>query len=497
MTQTPEQNLIPDWLKRRAESSPHNIALIFKDEALHWAELYDKALVYAGQMSAQGVEAGARVALLLGNTPAFVCAMHATPQLGAIVVPLNTRLTFAELGWQLEDVQPTLLLYDAPNASKAIELASYTTCPILSLEELAETEPVTFRQAEYYATDQIHSIIYSSGTTGKPKGVMLTYDNHLWNALASCLNLGLQQDDRWMAVLPLFHVGGMSILLRSVLYGIPVVLHESFDPAAINLSIIQNRVTIISVVATMLQRMMDESSDSGYPAHLRCVLTGGGPVPKPLLERCAALNIPITQTYGMTETASQVATLSPADALIKLGSAGRALYPSEIKILHKESSPDGVGEILVRGQIVTAGYFNRPEETTQALAEGWLHTGDLGRLDKDGYLYVVDRRSDLIISGGENIYPAEIEAVLLAHPVIEEAGVVGVPEERWGQIPVAVVKLRENTNATETGLIEWCSARLARYKVPKRIVFAKSLPRNAAGKLVRRLLKDSLLKKTE
>ncbi|NWJ48091.1 MAG: o-succinylbenzoate--CoA ligase [Chloroflexi bacterium] len=497
MTQTSEQNLIPDWLKRRAESSAHNIALIFKDETLRWAELYDKALLYAGQMAAQGVEAGARVALLLGNTPAFVCAIHATAQLGVVVAPLNTRLTVAELGWQLQDVQPALLLYDAPNAAKAMELASYTICPILSLEELAATKPIAIQQTEYYAKDQTHSIIYSSGTTGKPKGVMLTCGNHLWNALASCLNLGLQQDDRWLAVLPLFHVGGMSILLRSVLYGIPVVLHESFDPATINRSITENRVTIISVVANMLQRMLDESGDSGYPSHLRCVLTGGGPVPRPLLERCAALNIPITQTYGMTETASQVATLSPVDALNKLGSAGRALYPSEIKILHKEVSHDGVGEILVRGAIVTAGYFNRPEETTQALAEGWLHTGDLGRLDEDGYLYVVDRRSDLIISGGENIYPAEIEAALLAHPTIEEAGVVGVPDERWGQIPVAVVKLRENTNVTEAGLIEWCSARLARYKVPKRIVFAESLSRNAAGKLVRRLLKDSLLKKTE
>jgi O-succinylbenzoic acid--CoA ligase len=497
MTRTPEQNLIPDWLKQRAKSSPHNIALIFKDEALCWAELYDRALLYAGQMAAQGVAAGARVTLLMGNTPAFVCAMHATTQLGAVIAPLNTRLTVAELGWQLQDVQPALLLYDALNAAKAIELKSYADYPILSLAELADIEPVAIQQTEYYATNQIHSIIYSSGTTGKPKGVMLTYGNHLWNALASCLNLGLQQDDQWLAVLPLFHVGGMSILLRSVLYGIPVVLHESFDPAAINRSITDNRVTIISVVATMLQRMLDESGDSGYPAHLRCVLTGGGPVPKPLLERCAALNIPVTQTYGMTETASQVATLSPTDALIKLGSAGRALYPSEIKILHKESSPDGVGEILVRGQIVTAGYFNRPEETAQALAEGWLHTGDLGSLDKDGYLYVVDRRSDLIISGGENIYPAEIEAVLLAHPIIEEAGVVGVPDERWGQIPVAVVKLRENTNVTEAGLIEWCNARLARYKVPKQIIFAESLPRNAAGKLVRRLLKDSLLKKTE
>jgi O-succinylbenzoic acid--CoA ligase len=343
-----------------------------------------------------------------------------------------------------------------------------------------------------FEQDEPHTVIYSSGTTGKPKGVVLTYGNHLWNALASCLNLGLHKDDRWLAVLPLFHVGGLSILIRSVLYGIPVVLHEKFDPAVINASIEQDRVTIISVVSNMLQRMLDERQDKPYPPHLRAVLVGGGPVPRPLLERCAALQIPVTQTYGMTETASQVCTLSPADSLRKLGSAGRALYPGEIAIDPTNVSPDGVGEILVRGPIVTPGYFNRPEETSKAIKDGWLHTGDLGYRDAEGYLYVVERRTDLIISGGENIYPAEIEAVLLSHPAVEEAGVTGFADERWGQVPVAVVKLRENFSITEIELLEWVSARLAKYKLPKRVYFRNSLPRNAAGKLVRRLLKDEI-----
>jgi O-succinylbenzoic acid--CoA ligase len=212
-----------------------------------------------------------------------------------------------------------------------------------------------------------------------------------------------------------------------------------------------------------------------------------------LLERCAALNIPVTQTYGMTETASQAVTLAPEDALLKLGSAGKVLYPSELR-LENEGQPvklGEVGEILLRGPIVTPGYAGRPEESAQILQNGWLHTGDLGKLDTEGYLYIVDRRTDLIISGGENIYPAEVEAVLLAHPQIEEAGIIGLQDERWVQIVAAAVKLRPESSLTEGEIIEWCLTRLAKYKVPKHVKFLDSLPRNAAGKLVRRQLREN------
>jgi O-succinylbenzoic acid--CoA ligase len=293
-----------------------------------------------------------------------------------------------------------------------------------------------------------------------------------------------------LAVLPLFHVGGMSILWRSVIYGIPAMVHDSFDPQAVNRAIDEQGVTIVSVVATMLQRMLDARNDCPYPPTLRCVLVGGGPVPQPLLERCAKLNVPVLQTYGMTETASQVATLAPELALAKLGSAGKPLFPTGLKIMTegKVLLPGEVGEIVVRGAVVSPGYFKREAETRKAWQKGWFHTGDLGRLDEEGFLYVVDRRTDLIISGGENVYPAEVEAVLLAHPAVEEAGVYARADDRWGQVPVAAVKLREGKTITETELILWCQSRLARYKVPRQIEFRDNLPRNAAGKLVRRLL---------
>jgi O-succinylbenzoic acid--CoA ligase len=251
----------------------------------------------------------------------------------------------------------------------------------------------------------------------------------------------------------------------------------------VNRAIDEDGVTIVSVVSTMLQRMLDQRGDRPYPAALRCVLLGGGPAPQPLLEACAKHGVPVVQTYGLTETAAQVATLAPADALRKLGSAGQPLLPTELRIV--SAGAMDVGEILVRGPTVMRGYINRPEETALALRDGWLHTGDLGYLDGEGYLHVVGRRHDLIISGGENIYPAEVESVLLVHPAIEEAAVVGLPDTRWGHVPAAAVKLRGGMAASEAELIDFCREQLAGYKVPRLVRFVATLPRNAAGKLLR------------
>jgi O-succinylbenzoic acid--CoA ligase len=322
---------------------------------------------------------------------------------------------------------------------------------------------------------------------------MLTYGNHLWSAVGSALNLGLREDDRWLACLPLFHVGGLAILLRGAIYGTTAVVHESFDAARVNASIDRDGVTIISVVSNMLQRMLDERGDTPYPPALRCVLLGGGPAPESLLQRSAALGVPVVQTYGLTEAASQVATLPPEDAIRKLGSAGKPLFGSQVRIV----SPDGAalpssseGEIVVRGPTVTPGYLNSPEATAQAIRDGWLHTGDIGYLDAEGYLYVLDRRDDLIVSGGENVYPAEIEAVLQSHPDVLEAGVYGAPDDRWGQTPVAAVVLRPGATATPEALIAHCRERLSTYKTPSRIELCDELPRNAAGKLLRSRLRD-------
>ena len=301
------ENCIPDWLTRQVLAGSKNIALVTgvnEGQSYTWADLQSRAILMSGLLSGQGVGEGDRVAVLLGNGSHFVEIFHALIQLKAILVPLNTRLTGAELVWQLQDVGASYLLYDEQNEAKVAEFRpQLSDLVFLRADNLANLPPAEFTPREWIDLSELHTIIYSSGTTGQPKWVRLTYGNHYWGALASSLNLGNQRSDKWLAVLPLFHVGGLSILFRSLIYGIPAVVHESFDPVAVNRAIETGGATIVSVVATMLQRMLDELGAKPYSPNLRCILLGGGPAPLPLLERCQAAGVPVVQTYGMTETA--------------------------------------------------------------------------------------------------------------------------------------------------------------------------------------------------
>lgn len=474
------QTVLPDWLHVRAQATPNALALVAGDDRLTFAELDRSVSIMAGGLQALSVQPAQRVALLMRNGLGMATLIHAVSRAGATLVLLNIRLTPAEVAWQCRDAQVNVLLYDESNASSALAVAA--ELPNLNVVAAEAVPKGTQAAPGHYDLAAPHSIIYTSGTTGQPKGAVLTFGNHWWNAIGSALNLGLQPNDCWLAILPLFHVGGLAILLRGIIYGHTVIVHESFEPAVVNAAIDGQGVTIVSMVAVTLQRTLENRSGRSFPPALRCVLLGGGPAPKPLLEECARLHVPVVQTYGLTESASQVATLSPADALRKLGSAGKPLLPLELKI-------DGAGpsgEILVRGPSITVGYLDRPEANARAFKDGWFHTGDLGYLDDEGYLYVLDRRDDLIISGGENVYPAEIEGVLKGHPAIADVGVVGIPDEQWGQVPVAYVVSRRPVAAPE--LAAYCEGRLARYKRPSRYVFVPELPRNAAGKLLRRSL---------
>ena len=490
---------MPKWLRQRALLSPDREAVVCGDERLTFAELDEQVAAAARRLTSAGVEHGQAVALLSQNSAAFVVAAHAVGRAGAVLVPLNTRLASAELAWQLENTTPAALMYDDSNAERAgglVEQVPGTRGLALSHVVALSDEPGDgLTQAEDGQIDlsMVHSIVHTSGTTGRPKGAMLTYGNHLWSAVGSALNLGLREDDRWLACLPLFHVGGLAILMRSVIYSIPAVVHESFDPAAVNRTINDGDATIVSVVSAMLQRMLEEQGLREYPPTLRCVLVGGGPVPQRLLEECAERHVPVVQTYGLTEAASQVATLAPEDALGKLGSAGKPLFPTQVRILADDGSlqpPHEAGEIAVRGPTVMAGYHNQPEATERAVRDGWLHTGDIGYLDDDGYLYVEDRRDDLIVSGGENVYPAEVEAVLASHPAVAQAGVIGLADDRWGQTVAAAVTLRDGERVRPEELQAFCRTLLAGYKVPSLVRIADDLPRDAAGKLVRHALRD-------
>jgi o-succinylbenzoate---CoA ligase len=486
---------LPDWLQLRASLSPDRLAVQTDETRLSYRELDAAADSMAARLRQAGVQEGEIVALLAQNGMAYVVAVHAVARACAVLTPLNLRLTPSELAWQMKDAGVHRLLFEESQHDTAIAMrGEVAPLELLSLDKLCEPGSVEAQEKPKSRVDlaALHSVVYTSGTTGRPKGAMLTYGNHFWSATASALNLGLQPDDRWLACLPLFHVGGLSILLRSVIYGTAAVIHPGFDAARVNAAIDEDDVTIVSVVANMLQRMLDQRDDRPYPASLRCVLLGGGPAPEPLLRRCAAIGVPVVQTYGLTETASQIVTLAPEDALTKLGSAGKPLFGAELRIENEDGTTCALGvpgEIVVRGPTVTPGYLHRPDETAAALQDGWLHTGDLGRLDDEGYLYVLDRRDDLIVSGGENVYPAEIEAVLQAHPDVLDAGVYGIDDERWGKVAAAVVVLSDGAPVDAEALLTHCRQRLAAYKTPRRIDFASALPRNAAGKLMRNQLR--------
>lgn len=480
---------LPEWLGQRASLSPGRPAVIAGGQEVTFAQLDRSVALLADALVERGIRPGDRVAVLCANGLPFVELIHAVPRAGAILVPLNTRLSVAEMRRQLEDVEVSLLVHDAGNEGTARE--AWPNGRVVGVEQLRRGG-ASCPRPEPIPLERVHSIIYTSGTTGWPKGAMLTHGNFWNSAVASALNLGHESGDRWLGVLPLFHVGGLSIVLRGAIGGITAIIPGRFDAREANRAIEEDGATIVSVVASMLERMLDDRSGRPYPSALRCVLLGGGPAPRPLLERCASLGVPVAQTYGLTETASQASTLSPEEALTKIGSAGKPLMTTEIRI---EDAGDPVsagrsGEILVRGATVTPGYWRRPEESAEALRGGWLHTGDVGYLDEEGYLYVLDRRDDLIISGGENVYPAEVEAALLAHPAIAEVGVFGIPDERWGQSVAAVLVCRVQVREEE--LRDFCRERLAAYKVPRRFIAAATLPRNAAGKLLRRKLPELL-----
>lgn len=485
---------MPNWLAKRANLSPDRIALITEDESWTFQQLHELSQCSAQKLTALGIHEGDHVAVLMGNRKDYLFLLHGLEYIGAVAVLLNIKLTAHEINWQLADSESKLLLYDDDFAEKAENVQP--SIHKLSLSDFMKAKESVALVRSEWNLNQVHTIIYTSGTTGHPKGVMLSYGNHWWSAVGSSLNLGLHMDDCWLCATPLFHVSGLSILMRSVFYGIPVYLIEKFNPAKVNAAIKNHNVTIISVVSQMLVRMLADLGDQSYPPSLRCVLLGGASAPRPLLETCKEKKIPVFQTYGMTETASQIITLSAEYMLSKLGSAGKPLFPAQLRIEKDgQVQPAGeAGEIIVKGPNVTNGYWKREDATKTSIVDGWLYTGDIGYVDDDGFLYMLDRRSDLIISGGENIYPAEIESVILSHPSVEEAGVVGKDDEKWGQVPVAFVKVWETMQVTKEELMALCKERLAKYKVPVEIYFVESLPRNASNKLLRRELRKLFIK---
>jgi O-succinylbenzoic acid--CoA ligase len=487
------------WLRARAAATPDREALLHAGRSISYAELLDSAEALADGLGELGVEPGDVVALLLPNGPDFVRLVHAIQLRGAILLPLNWRLTPAELGYQLRDSAARLLLH-APGEGAAAEACARAGDAAPGLAALVDGGLLAERAAPARGAggpelEGAMALLYTSGTTGRPKGAVLGPECFLASAAASAQLLGGDADDRWLLSMPLFHVGGLSVLTRSCLAGSSALIHERFDPIALSDALDRDGVTGVSVVASMLRRLLDVRGDRPAPPSLRCVLLGGGPAPDALQRRARTLGFPLAPTYGLTEAASQVATRPPSDDREPPGARLRALPGNRLRIVDEEGHalPTGeVGEICVVGPTLMRGYLGLPRETERALRQGWLHTGDLGCLDAEGHLQVMDRRDDLIVSGGENVYPAEVEAVLESHPGVAEAGVVARADAEYGARPVAFWACAEGEPPSEAELRAHCRGALAGYKMPVSFECVDALPRNASGKLLRGRLRERI-----
>ena len=475
----------PNWLMQRSYLTPNRVALSFQNKEWTFKELHLEAMCIAEQLASLQLRSGDRVAILSPSTPELIMMIYSCMHMQLEIVLLNGRLSVPELTYQIDDAQVKAILVHEREQER---LQADERIIMFNTVFTAAKTPI--QMATEWDDAATISIMYTSGTTGFPKGVRQTVQNHSVSAISSALNLGIKEDDVWLCAVPIFHISGFSILMRSLLYGMTVRLYEKFDEAICAQEIAKGTVTKISVVAAMLERILTYMEEHGLVASPRftTVLLGGGPVPVEYLVRAAKLHLPVAQTYGMTETASQTTTLSNEDAIRKIGSAGKPLFFNQIKI-DGATKPKEEGEICIRGPHVTPGYIGKFTERAST-QDGWLKTGDIGYLDEEGYLYVIDRRSDLIISGGENIYPAEIEKILAAHPAVKEAGICGIEDQTWGQVPIAFVVLKKQL--TEDELIDFCKTQLATYKLPKRIYFVNELPRSGSNKLLRRKLKEML-----
>ena len=490
-----------DWLRWRALATPRRLAVLFEARSLSYAELDRLADGLATALAATQLKPGDTVATHLDSSIEAIALIHAVARVGAVLVPLNIRLTASERARQLNLVKPQLLIIDnetvsAYGDSKPQEIR--TLADLVFHEPQCGLEPQALRPPPPQPGEpQVQSIIFTSGTTGTPKGVQLTFDNHFWSATASAYHLGVDTNDRWLSCLPLYHVGGLAVVFRSCLYGTAIVLQRSFDLEQFQRSLRQDEVTLTSLVPTMLHRLLSSSPPTDWPQSLRMVLLGGAAAPADLLTAAKEAAVPVAATYGLTETASQVATALPADVQRKPDSVGRPLLFTETRIADADGNtlPHGqIGEILVRGPQVMAAYFRNPAATDSALRDGWLYTGDMGRLDADGDLYVVQRRTDMIVSGGENIYPAEVEAALREHPAVADVCVVGLPDAEWGQRSAAAVQLRSGETLSPEALLAFSRTRLAGYKQPAAnlIRFVYALPQTASGKIARQEVERQL-----
>lgn len=479
---------VEHWLLQRARSTPEAPALEEAGRTWRFSALADRALRAAQYVQAQAAAGDAPIALLLTGDSRFATWFHAVSLTGRAVLPLNFRLTADELAQQLADAGVRLLLGEAGDgrlAALATRVTGIDVRPVPAAEALPP--PVGRPAGAEVDLARTLAVLFTSGTTGRAKGACLSWGNFDASARAAHQRLGPAASGRWLACMPLYHVGGLSVLLRGAIFGGPVLLQSRFDPAAVSAALDTGSLAGLSLVPTMLSRLLAFRGERPAPPDLRVLLLGGAATPPALLQRALAARFPVCLTYGLTEATSQVATAAPPASGARQANPVRPLPGVELRIVcGDQDAPAGeTGEIVVRGPVVMQGYLGDPEATARTLRDHWLYTGDVGFLDAAGGLHVRDRRDDLVVSGGENVYPAEVEAVLLGHPDVAEAGVTGVPDDDLGSRVVAWLVLQPDVVPDTQALARFCRGQLAGFKVPREFRFVGALPRTAAGKLRR------------
>lgn len=489
-----------DWLAKRGRLHGEREAIVEGDKRFTYAQLDERATRLANALRDRfGVRRGDRVATLTVNCAEFVEVYFATARVGAMLVPLNWRLAGPELVYQIGDAGAGLIFVGPEHSRLAATLRTAATLVPFGDEYealllVSGAAPVPADAQALFADP--HLILYTSGTTGHPKGAVLTHANVFWNCANMAHPVGITPFDTTIALLPMFHSGGIGLWLVPTLYlGGRVVIARSFDPEAVLEIVARYRVAaIFGVPAIWLELLKRPAFDATHLPSLRFCVSGGAPHPMVVIEGVAQRGFAFLQGYGLTETAPGGTLMPVEDWRRKAGTAGKPAMHVELRVVDeggRDCLADQTGEVLFRGPNVFVGYWNRPDATAEAFTpEGWFKTGDLGRLDDEGFLTLIDRKKDMVITGGENVYSAEVEDVLFSHEAVAEAAIIGAPDPKWGESVLAIVVLRPGAKATADELIAHCRSRLAKYKAPKRVAFVDLLPRNAAGKVLKRELRE-------
>lgn len=501
---------LADVVRADRLDDPERLAIVYEGRRYSYGDLDRRSDRVAAMLADEGVRQGDRVAILGMNSAAYVDILFGVAKIGAIFVPINYRLSSREIDGIIDDCEPSIILLEdslAPMFSSVARersrVVGYSDHEETRYEN--DTDKQTSNPPEVTARrDDIAMLIYTSGTTGRPKGAMITHGNFL----RYC---GLDEPDvpRWLGIgrdevilnaLPLFHVGGLEMLLRPLFTGAAVIVHRDFDVERVLRDINEQGVTMTGLVPTALQMMLDHPAAGKVDfSTLDRFLYGAAPIPAPLLKRAIArMGCDFVQAYGMTENNGVGIMLSPEDHrdpdAERLRSAGKPIFDTELRIVAPDNTPLAPrerGEIVLRSSAVMKGYWNNPEATREAIdTDRWLHTGDAGYLDEDGFVYVSDRIKDMIVSGGENIYPIEVESVLFEHPAVREVAVIGIPHDQWGEAVHAVVSLQPEAEVLEAELIAFARDRLAHYKCPRSVQTVDELPKNATGKILRRMVRS-------